>query len=168
MLFRSNNKEDINRYKNTKVYKDDSNIIEKIINSYENFLKYLDDDKVVIDHTWLWDLISIPNTSLFKDGINLVILEVLNNDSTNNVNIICPTNIFSTNKYSSWKQTMIVIKQDNYYEPIYYFNKKSKQITVEKSFNELSSTLNNVIVKRIKPILESSCGPKGFNSKIYT
>ena len=165
---KKNNKEDINRYKNTKVYKDDSNIIERIINSYENFLKYLDDDKVVIDHTWLWDLISIPNTSLFKDGINLVILEVLNNDSTNNVNIICPTNIFSTNKYSSWKQTMIVIKQDNYYEPIYYFNKKSKQITVEKSFNELSSTLNNVIVKRIKPILESSCGPKGFNSKIYT
>ena len=37
----------------------------RICASYENFIDYLKDDDVVIDHTFLWDIVSKPNDNYF-------------------------------------------------------------------------------------------------------
>ena len=69
----------------------------KVISAYENFIMFLKDDDVFIDHTYLWDLISKPNKMLFGiSGINLVILEIPKDDITNNVRLICQTNHYSS------------------------------------------------------------------------
>jgi hypothetical protein len=36
----------------------------RICNAYENFIAYLDDDASVIDHTYLWDIVSRPNDKM--------------------------------------------------------------------------------------------------------
>jgi hypothetical protein len=74
-------------------------VLRKVINSYENFKKYLRDDDVFIDYHYLWDLISIPNPKLFERGLNLAILEISDDDITENVKLICPTNSYSDNNF---------------------------------------------------------------------
>ena len=37
----------------------------KVISAFENFINYLNDDDAIIDHTYLWDIISKPNAKLF-------------------------------------------------------------------------------------------------------
>jgi hypothetical protein len=37
----------------------------------------------------------MPNPKLFKDGVNLIILQIANRDITNNIEIVCPTNHYS-------------------------------------------------------------------------
>ena len=75
-------------YKKTNLYQQiDSgnfnqiNTFKKIINSYENFYKYIKDTKYTIDHTYLWDIICKPHPKLFPKGINLIILDITTNTS---------------------------------------------------------------------------------------
>ena len=53
--------------------------------------------------SYLWDIITMDNTKLFKQGINLIILEVPNDDVTGNVKLICPTNQYSKNMFDEEK-----------------------------------------------------------------
>ena len=63
-------------------------------------------------------------------GINLVILEILKNDNTANVSFICPTNSYASSKFITKRKTIILIKNENYYEPIglYHIDQKEKEI----------------------------------------
>ena len=136
----------------------------KVISAYENFIMFLKDDKVLIDHTYLWDLVSKPNKMLFgTSGINLVILEIPKDDITNNVRLICPTNHYSSEFYEGRKPTLILMKEDNYYEPIYSYKTNEKKISVIKLFSEydvnISKTLKAVFKEIIKPFYKTMCKP---------
>ena len=143
----------------------------KVVQSFENFQLFLKNKDIVIDYTYLWDIVCRPNPMLFESGINLVILEILDNDVTNNVELVCPTNHYSTNIYDPRKRTLILIKQtakhDGYFEPIYSY-KKDKDIYIDQTFSELdpylSKTLRAVFRKIIKPIMKSKC--MGLKSRI--
>ena len=84
---------DIEYYRDTKIYKsitDFENIAQRrfiydTIASYENFIKYLKDDDSFIDHVYLWDIISASDSTLFKNGLNIAIMEIMDNDITDNV-----------------------------------------------------------------------------------
>lgn len=136
----------------------------KVVQAFENFQLFLKNKNIVIDYTYLWDIISRPNPMLFENGINLIILEILDNDTTNNVELVCPTNHYSSNIYDPRKRILILIKQtakeDAYFEPIYSY-KKDKNIFIEQTFSEfdpyLSKTLRAVFRKIIKPILKDKC-----------
>jgi hypothetical protein len=91
------------------------------IASYENFKEFLLKSDDIIDYTYLWDILSDKNNALFPSGLNLVILENTNNDITDNVRLICPTNHYSQHVYHPSKPTVILLKQGNYYEPIYIY-----------------------------------------------
>ena len=69
------NIEDSEIYKKLK----DKNIIqiERISSAYKNFLDYLQSPTSYVDYTYLWDLICQPNKLLFKDGVNMIILNIL-------------------------------------------------------------------------------------------
>jgi len=162
---------DIRKYENNNLVKKlnlsnetDKLFFEKIVSAFENFIDFLKDDDVIIDHTYLWDLVCQPNKYLFgNEGINLVILELPKDDITNNVRLICPTNHYSTEFYEARKYTLILMKEDNYYEPLYSYKINNNKITVSKMFSEkepnLSSTMRAVFKEIIKPFYDSNCRP---------
>jgi len=133
----------------------------KTAQSFENFKKYLRDDKISIDYTYLWDLICMPNPKLFETGINLIILEIPEDDATNNIELVCPTNHYSVHAYNAKKRSLLLIKRENYFEPIYGYRNDGKNIHITKTFSEydkqLPKTLRAVFVKIIKPTLGEKC-----------
>ena len=161
---------DINKYNTTKLFTqinlDDENeklFFSKIVSSFENFINFLNDDDVIIDHSYLWDIICQPNKYLFPLGINLIIFEIPNNDITNNVRLVCPTNHYSNEFYESRKDTIFLLKEDDYYEPIYSYTINEKSIKVKKDFSEhdttLSKTIREVFTAVIKPYFKDICIP---------
>ncbi len=159
---------DIENYKSSKLYKkikrdDDVNqkFIRKIAQSFENFKDFLKDNKITIDYTYLWDLVSMPNPGLFEAGVNLIILEIPEDDTTNNIELICPSNHYSINTYDARRRSLLLVKRENYFEPIYGYNNDGKNVRVTKTFSEydkgLPKTLRAVFAKIIKPTLKDKC-----------
>ena len=144
---------------------------QNVVKAFENFIMFLKDNEVLIDYTYLWDIICKPNPKLFPQGINLVILEISNNDTTNNVEIICPTNHYSSEFYEARKQTLIVIKNGDYYEPIYSYRNEETKTKVAKTFSEydphISKTMRAIFKKLIKPLLKNTCVPMSSVPNVY-
>jgi hypothetical protein len=135
--------------------------IEKVGQSFESFKNFLRDDKMNIDYTHLWDLVSMPNPKLFESGINLIILEIPEDDPTNNIELVCPTNHYSDHIYDARKRSLLLVKRENYFEPIYGYKNDGKHIHITKTFSEydkkLPPTLRAVFAKIIKPTLGEKC-----------
>ena len=152
------NKEEVIYYKN-------------VLTAFENFISYLKDDDAIIDHTYLWDIISKPNKLLFPNGLNIIILKIPNDDITNNVELVCPSNHYSNEFYESRKPTVIIVKEDNYYEPIYSYTTTNKKIHVIKEFKEydphLSKSLRIVFRELIKPAYSNFCKPLNSMPNVY-
>jgi hypothetical protein len=133
----------------------------KVAQAFENFKNYLRDNKISIDYTYLWDLVCMPNPRLFEGGINLIILEIPEDDATNNIELVCPTNHYSVHAFDARKRSLILIKRENYFEPIYGHRNDGKNIHITKTFTEydkkLPRTLKNVFEKIIKPTLGEKC-----------
>ena len=118
----------IEKYSDTLFYKsikfdDESQIeyLEDTIAAFENFIEFLQDNKSDIDHTFLWDIVCSRNDKLMRDGVNLVILQLADSDITDKVQMVCPSNAYSSASYDPSKETIILIKQGDYYEPIHLY-----------------------------------------------
>ena len=68
------------------------------------FKDFLKDPNNIVDHTYLWDIICTPNPKLFKEGLNIIILEISQDDITNNIKVICPSNHFSNEFFNTKKK----------------------------------------------------------------
>lgn len=143
----------------------------KVASAYENFVRFLSDDDVIINHTYLWDIISLPNKYLFPSGVNLVIFHLPKDDITNNVSILCPTNHYSSEFYQARKPTIVLMSEDGYYEPIYSYTTNNKGISVIKEFKEydphLSKTMRAVFKEIIKPFFNLICKPLDSMPNLY-
>jgi hypothetical protein len=124
---------DVEDYKETYFYKqtDLSNpsqyaFLKDSISSFQNFQSYLKDGDSNIDHTYLWDVITSEESVLFEGGLNMVIIEILNNDVTDNIDVICPTNSYSSSVYNKDRGSILILKHDDFYEPIYLYQGKDK------------------------------------------
>ena len=168
--------EDIEKYKDTEFYKsiDQTNeaqldFLEDTVLAFQNFLNFLTDDSSHIDYTYLWDLVCSPNTKLFTEGLNLLILHIPNKDITDDIEIICPTNPYSNKLYDKRKETVILLKQENFFEPIYLYKINDKgDTTIRKTFHEATTNDN---IKRILYIVENNIGkclPKSSMPNLYT
>ena len=135
----------------------------KVVQSYETFILFLRDKSIQIDYTYLWDIICMPNPGLFETGLNLIILEIPEDDITNNIELVCPTNHYSLNTYNARRRSLFLIKRENYFEPIYgYLNDEiDNRVLITKTFSEfdrnLSKALKSVFIKIIKPTLGERC-----------
>jgi len=163
------------KYKSSKLYKKSKqNLLAKgfflkAVNALENFNKFLLDADELVDYTYLWDIICTPNPLLFKNGINLIILRIPENDGTNNVDFICPSNHYSNTNFDTRKRSLFIIERDNVFEPIYEYKDIETKILVNKTFSEydrqLSKNLRSLFSKIIKPIIQKNCSPhKSTNS----
>lgn len=146
----------------------------KVAHAFNNFKEYLRDTTIDIDYTYVWDLICQPNTKLFKKGLNLAIVEMSNNDITNNVNMVCPSNHYATTFFDDYKDTVIIIKREkqfenkiyNLFEPVYAIEDRKNEFAVTYSFR-LNALINiNATIELIKRSFEK-CGPYPSMPKVY-
>ena len=160
--------EEMNKYKNSQLYqksKSDEEIFyfKTVIGSYENFINYLNDTESIIDYTYLWDIVTMRNKNLFPNGINLIIFKLPRDDITNNVQIICPSNHYSNENYEARKPTVFIVKEGEYFEPIYTYKLTENKFIIEKEFKEydphLSINIRTILKETIKPIINQLCKP---------
>ena len=102
-------------YLETKIYKsisknnDATKLFKKIVKAYEAYKAFLskENSSEVIDYTYTWDLICKANKELFPKGINMVILDMLQDDGLDKINIICPSNHYSLQQFNEKLETII-------------------------------------------------------------
>ena len=140
--------------------------LKDIISAQVNFKEYISNPSSAVDYEYLWDLISDKNSDFFSNGLNLVIIELPQDDITANVNIICPTNFYSINKFDKMKDTVILLKKYEYFEPIYIVIDKSsttvtKLVTTKMFTSELMEKVPNLteLSNTIQDIYKSMCKP---------
>ena len=134
--------------------------------AYENFVDFIKDPTIVIDYTYLWDFVC---RHLFSDKINLVVMNVVENDLTDNVEIICPTDVYSRAAaiYNARYKTLLIVKRETMFEPVYLIETDAAGNTGirEKFFNvystELGASFKNALVDIRSDMLK--CAP--YNSK---
>ena len=142
----------------------------KVAKAYSNFIAYLRDDTVEINYSYLWDLICKSNPKLFPNGINMVILEIPQTDMTDNVDIICPSNHYSSSFFETKKNAIIILKINNFYEPIYAYESKKNEISITRYFNLMhKDTLPNIkyTLNLIKKSMQNKCGALASMPLIY-
>jgi len=134
------NKINIYKYENTEFFKsihlDDEYqelFLRETIASYENFIAFIGSQDV-IDHTYMWDIMVDNNPELMAGGLNIVIVEVVNRDITQNVQILCPTLSSSYKIFDVNRETCIILKHNTVYEPIYLYEEKNGKITKQQTF----------------------------------
>jgi hypothetical protein len=169
----------VEKYKNTEYYKSidlnnnaQYNMLKYTISSFENFVNYLEDDDSIIDHVFMWDIVSSPTIELFPNGVNLVIMEVKDYDKRDNVQLLCPTNYYSESYFDDKKGTILLLKQGPFYEPIYVYGntrneKSSNKLNAIKIFYTQNTPTNlNPVFNNIQQTLNTYCKPKP-KDKIY-
>lgn len=137
--------------------------INDTIAAYENFLKFLRDKESYIDHTYLWDIVCSSNPALFSQGLNLAILRIREVDMTDDIELLCPTSVYSSVLYDLRKETVVLIQHDEYYEPVYLFKNDltSPQPTIQKTFLEDTSIENiKISLQVIRNSIQTACLPK--------
>jgi hypothetical protein len=120
---------------------------QETISAFYAFRNFMMNESSFIDYTYLWDIICTPNSKLFETGLNIAILDITQNDSTDNIALICPSSVYSKMYYDPKKETVIILKSGSIFEPIYLIN--TKQITStffeEYTLNESLKQVLNII-----------------------
>ena len=170
------------KYENTQFYNSltptndaQMNFYEDTVASFERFIQYLRDDDAIIDHTYLWDIVTSVNSQLFPSGLNLVLLQISDNDITDNVELICPTNSYASNMYDVRRETVIMLKHGAFYEPVYQYeiveDAENEQEKTIRSNETYSHQLANPELKRVLNIIQNTlgkyCKPRASMPNVY-
>ena len=130
-----------------------------LITSFQNYIEYLLSNEPK-DYRFFWNLLCrnfkwLPKP--FNNGINIIIIEVNNEEGLEETNILCPYNfIYSTiNEYS-----VILLKNDNIFEPIFLFRGKG-YIPYRQKFKNTRPLISNILSN-----LSESCKEK-VDKNIY-
>lgn len=130
-----------------------SRFFQQTVGSYRRFRAFLIDDSSFIDYTYLWDILCTANSKLFESGINIAILDITQNDYTDNVSLICPSSAYSKTYYDPKKETFIVIKVGTIFEPIYLIKMVQTKPFVTPTFLEEYTLNDSVINQSLKQVL---------------
>ena len=137
----------------------------KIVNAFETFKRFLRDDEEYVDYTYLWDIITTPNPKLFSSGLNLIILRIPDDDITDNVEVVCPTNAYSSQKFNNNKGTLVLIQQDTVFEPIIVYKNLETKISIRNVFRLKGKGSTNIahsvrtVLLSIGEIFNTKCLP---------
>ena len=170
----------IEDYKNTQFYKtidlnDDIQVqyLEDTILSFMNFSKFIKSDSSTIDHIYLWDFFCHRNKDLLQDGMNLIILQISDDDITERVQFICPSNAYSSVEYDERKETALIVKQGSFYEPVHLYE-HNESIVVSKTNEVVYSfekgdylSVNKVFNKNTQVVYKLKAGEAKKNDIVY-
>ena len=170
----------IEKYADTAFYKSiqlsvpaQYHFLQDTVAAFENFLSYLADADSMIDHTYLWDIVSSVESPLFKGGLNMMILRIYDNDSTDNVELLCPTSAYSDSIYVKGRGTIVMVLHNEFYEPIYLYEDKDKQYPIPpvKIFTQNTGTVElkqmQIIFEKVMAISAKSCKPIPNRPQVY-
>ena len=101
----------------------------------ENYKNYLLNNKIDINHIYLWDFLQRENI-IFENGINIFIFE--------NNNLLCPKGENINYFYDTNKKSILLIKSKDYYEPIYYLEGDGKGAKTTCIFNYSSEEIQKI------------------------
>ena len=176
-IFDDNKEVDIEEFNGTTIHSslnmsnpEELNLMKKIARSYKNFRRYLEDDEIKIGYEYLWDLICMKNPKLFQSGLNMVILEIANDDITSNVNVLCPSNHYSSSFFDVNKKTCILLKIDDLYEPIIIYEDTGRTYSISRTFSlKYKGLLPNLksVLDTIKMSLNEKCSALPSLPKTY-
>jgi hypothetical protein len=138
--------------------------LDDAILAYDNFIAYLSDPTGHIDHQYLWDFICDDNRRIIPKGLNLIVLEIKANDIIDRIELICPTNLYSRNQYDPLKDTVILLKHDEFYEPIYFY--ENGQVERFLSRSKIPSSIDEVL-KRVEHATGKYCPGMPSLPRIY-
>jgi len=172
-------KEDRNKYKDTEFAlalnlsnKANKRHFDDAILAYENFIEYITTNgsgSTSIDHQYLWDFVCDDNIRIIPKGINLVILEIRANDIIDRIELVCPTNLYSRHQYDTAKDTVILLKHDEFYEPVYLYesnNSGAPNVTRFFSHSKVPGSVADLL-KRIEHATRKYCPGMPSLPKIY-
>ena len=130
-------------------------IDDKRISAYQNFLEYLVSNER-LDYNYFWELLTKKNSWLFKNGLNLIIVE---RDNIDNLELICP----KFNLYQNIKDDAdyaIIVKynvgENTYFSNVYHFHKSGETSIFNNKkmiLNDDSEFFNNDIPKKLFEML---------------
>ena len=175
--FNDDSEVDVGKYSDSEIYnsmniQDPSQlaVLKKICRSYNNYRNFISSNDVEIDYKYLWDLVCDENPGLFPKGLNLVILESLEDDITGNVNLICPSNHYAKTLFDVNKMTSILIKKEGLYEPIISYEDTGKTYVISRRFSlkykDLLPSLR-ITLETIKSSVNEKCMPLPSRPTIY-
>jgi hypothetical protein len=143
---------DINGNENDRIH------AQKIVSAFENFKEYLISDKENVEFDYLWDIVCLPNEHLFTTGVNLIIFELKREDGTSNVSIICPASHNALSTYDNTKPSLLLVKINNQYEPIYLYTQlANNKFQLETIFFENNEYIEGLFINIIEPFFNQSC-----------
>ena len=111
--------------------------------SMKNFQNYLQNKEIDITHTYLWDYLQRENI-LFENGINIFIFEYNK--------IICPVGQNIKNFFDPNKKNILLLKTNNYYEPIYFLEGNGKKAIKKCIFEK-----DLIEIKKLYEISKEGC-----------
>ncbi len=135
--------------------------------AFENFKDFILSETNIIDHTYMWELFT--DNIIYPIGCNLILLEIISNDMTENIQLICPTTGFSNkNIFDTGKPSVIVLKHDEYYEPIYLYENIEKEVREKKYFfmSDLNKNIQNML-KNINKTTDKYCARFPSLPRVY-
>ena len=141
---------------------EEKSFLKETIISYENFRNFLLDSYSIIDHNYFWSVLSEPNKNLLPKGINIIILEINEN---NTIDLLCPKNIYQRNIFDENRDSWILLKQNQYYEPIYLYD--GKQNYTRLFSKSIPNKTIHYILENVKTKINKYCNPKPSLSEIY-
>jgi len=145
----------------------------RLVLAFRRYRAYLRSPTAVIDHTYTWDLVCAPGVhASHPKGINLIILEIPEADTTTNVSIVCPSNHYSAQQFSSSRPSVIVVKKGGAYEPVYsYAGKEKGKDTVHTAYFHPDAGAPPSVIAAIntivKPLHNKRCGPLRSMKQTY-
>ena len=95
-------------------------------------------------------------------------MELPNNDITENINIICPSNHYSSEFFDANKKTLLLFKQNEFFEPIYIltdFKKVTRTLSL-KDKKDIPEGIKKVL-ETIGQSLNEKCGPLPSMPNVY-
>jgi hypothetical protein len=133
----------------------------------EVYKHYIKEDKVECE--FIWDLVAFPHKSLWPQGLNMVIMDILNNDVTDNIEIACPKNTYAKNKFDIDKPTLFLLRQDGLYNPVYLYDNETHIFT--RTFQLNTAVPNKAFMEKMLKMLNNTlnnyCGAKPSNPLVY-
>ena len=136
---------------------------EDAVQSYESFLAFLRDTTVPIDHTYLWDMVC----SL---GVNLAIMEIKSNDMLERIELICPSNLYSVYQFDSEKETCLVLKHGEFYEPVFLYESNGINAPTVVSRFSAKTLHKNIqsVLRNVEQLSLRYCPAQPSLPRIYT
>ena len=127
-------------------------LLYKLCTAHIKFTTAIKSDQTVIDHELLWDVVTTPNSKLFKKGANMIIFDLPENDETHAVNILCPPNRHVDSFFDHRKFTFILIRRlskegYSFYEPICLYGQNENAKTYQFMFNMHTTNAHSMFDK---------------------